>query len=109
MVTFVIKRTFYLQNVKVPKVTLGIPWWILNEHSMQLWGKKKKKKKNGAFLKIHLRFQKNHIFCVQLYGKWVRWGRYNLYLETFKGSFFKNVLILYLIFAENVTLLSLNI
>ena len=65
------------------------------------------------------------MFCVQLYGKWTHWGCYNLYFEAFKGLLlkknknknkkkkktkkFKNTPIFYLIFAENVKLLSLNI
>ena len=55
---------------------------------------------------IYLHFQKI-MFCVQLYRKWVR-GHYNLYFEALKGLLFKNALIFYLIFAENVTLLPLN-
>ena len=35
--TFAIKQTFYLQKVKDPKVTLGILFGILNEHSVQGW------------------------------------------------------------------------
>ena len=57
MFTFVIKRTFYLQKVEAPKGTFGTLFWILNEHSVQVWArggkeeekKKKKKKKGGAF------------------------------------------------------------
>ena len=28
------------------------------------------------------------MFCVQLYGKWVRWGCYNLYFEALQGLLF---------------------
>ena len=38
--TFVINQTFYLQKVEAPKITLGILFWILNEHSVQVWEKK---------------------------------------------------------------------
>ena len=34
--TFVMKQTFYLQKVQAPKVTLGILFGILNEHSVQV-------------------------------------------------------------------------
>ena len=37
--TFVIKQTLYLQKVEAPKVTLGILFWILIEHYVQVWGK----------------------------------------------------------------------
>ena len=42
-ITFVrpIKQTFYLQKVETPKVTLGILFWILNEHCVQIWRGKK--------------------------------------------------------------------
>ena len=36
---FLIKWTFYLQKVEAPKVTLGVLFWILNEHSVQVWEK----------------------------------------------------------------------
>ena len=29
------------------------------------------------------------MFCVQLYGKWARWGHYNLYFEALKGLLLK--------------------
>ena len=53
--TFVIKQTFYLQKVEAPKVTFGILFWILNEHSVQVWEKIKVKKKKElclSFLKV---------------------------------------------------------
>ena len=34
-------------------------------------------------------FYKN-MFCVQLYGKSARWGRYDLYFEALKGLLLKN-------------------
>ena len=46
---------------------------------------------------------------MQLYGKWARWGRYNLFFEAFKGLLLKIAPYFFLFFAENVTLLSLNI
>ena len=50
------------------------------------------------------------MFCVQLYGKWARWGQYNLYFEALKGLLLKKcTLFFFLIFAEKVTLLSQNI
>ena len=49
------------------------------------------------------------MFRVQLNGKWDRWGRYNLYFEALKGLLLKNEpYFFFLIFAENVTLLSVN-
>ena len=38
--------------------------------------KKKKKKNKVHFLLIGV-FRK-YMFCVHLYGKWARWGRYNM-------------------------------
>ena len=35
-----IKETFYLQKVEAPKVTLGILFWILYKHSVQVWAEK---------------------------------------------------------------------
>ena len=53
---------------------------------------------------------RKYIFCVQLHGKWARWGHYNLYFEALKGLLLKNTpKFFFLTFAENVTLLSLNI
>ena len=78
-----IKWTFYFQKVEAPKVTLGILFWILNEHSVQV--SEKKNKVGFWFICIF----KKYMFCVQLYGKWVRWGRYNLYFEAIKGSLLK--------------------
>ena len=49
------------------------------------------------------------MFCVQLYRKWAHWGHYNLYFEALKGLLFKSAAIFSLHFAENVTLLPLNI
>ena len=45
--------------------------------------------------KIKVRFLficvfRKYMFCVQLYGKSARWGRYNIYFEAFKGLFLKN-------------------
>ena len=48
------------------------------------------------------------MFCVQRYEKWVRWGHFNLYFEALKGLLLKNAPYVFLIFAENVTLLSRN-
>ena len=45
---------------------------------------------------------------MQLYRQWARWGRYNLYFEALKGLLLKNAPYFFLIFAENVTLLSQN-
>ena len=49
------------------------------------------------------------MFCVQFYGKWAHWGRYNIYFEALKGLLLKNAPYFFLAFAENVMLLSLNI
>ena len=59
---------------------------------------------------ICLQFQQI-MFCLQLYGKWARWGRYNLYFEALKRLLFKNALLLWSRFGawKNVTLLTLNI
>ena len=38
------KTDFYLRKVEVPKVTLSILFWILNEHSVQVW-----ERNRGAF------------------------------------------------------------
>ena len=53
--TLVIKPTFYLQNVEAAKVTLGILFWIINEHSVQVWEKNK-----GVFF-IYLHLWKIHV------------------------------------------------
>ena len=100
--TFVIKQTFYLQTIKAPKVTLGILFWILNEHSVQIWEKKR------VYLLFICVFRK-YMFCVQLHGKWAHWGYYDLYFEALKGLLLKNASFFFFIFAENVTLLYLNI
>ena len=55
-ITFVIKQTFIIED---PKVTLGILFWILNDHSVQVWEKLK-------CLFISLRFQKIHVLCATL-------------------------------------------
>ena len=31
--------------------------------------------------KVH--FPKQHMFCVEVYGKWACWGHYNLFFEAF--------------------------
>ena len=49
------------------------------------------------------------MFCVHLYGKWARWGRYYLYYEAQKVYYSKKHPNFFLIFAENVRLLFLNI
>ena len=46
------------------------------------------KKIKMYFLFIFL-FRK-YMFCVQLYGEWDCWGRYNLYFEALKGLLLKN-------------------
>ena len=63
-----------------PEVTLGKLFWILNEHSALVWEKK---------LRVHFLFIcvfRKYMFCVQLYGKWACWGRYNLYFEARGGQ-----------------------
>ena len=44
-------------------------------------------------IKVHFLFiciYKTCMFCVQLYGKWARWGHYNLFFEVLKGLLLKN-------------------
>ena len=65
-----------------------------------------KYQKKGAFFFICV-FRK-YMFCVQVYWKWACRGRYNLFFEALKGLLLKNILF-FLIFAGNVTLLSVNI
>ena len=79
--TFVTKWTFYLQKVEAPKVTLGILFWILNEHSVQ------EKKNKVPFLFM---FLENTCFVCNSRGKWAHWGCYNLYSEALKGLLLKN-------------------
>ena len=70
---------------------------------MQVW-----EKNEGAFF-IYLRFKK-YMFCVQLYGKWVCWGCYNIYFEALKGLLLKNApyFFFFWFLQKNVRLLSLN-
>ena len=44
------------------------------------------------------------MICVQLYGKWARWGRYNLYFEALIFTKTRTLFFFFffLIFAENV-------
>ena len=55
---------------------------------MNILCKYEKKLRCIFFLFIHT-FRK-YMFCVQLYGKWARWGHYNLYFEALKGLLLKN-------------------
>ena len=58
--TLVVKQTLFAK-FEVPKVTLRILFWILNEHSVPLW-----EKYLSSFLVIYV-FRKC-MFCVQHYG-----------------------------------------
>ena len=101
--TFVIKQTFYLQEVEPPKVTLGILLWILNEHSVQVWGPGE-----GEIRCIFdlLVFLENTCFVCNSMGYLPaegHWGHHNLYLKALKG-----LLLEHTAFYKNVTLLSRN-
>ena len=103
------KTDFSFAKIWVPKVTLGLQFWILNQHSVQVWGQNEL-----VHLLVKYAFRKC-MFCVHLYGKWVSWWCYNLYFEAFwvitqkrtKIDLF--IFLLFLIFAENVTLQSRKI
>ena len=57
------KHTFYLQEIEAPKVTIGMLFWTLNEHSVQVWEKKKKK----GFILYSFAFLENTCFvCIAL-------------------------------------------
>ena len=57
--TLVIKQTFYLQKVEAPKVTLGILFWILNKHSVQV----PRKKNSGAIFYLFAFLENTCFVC----------------------------------------------
>ena len=83
-ITLVIKQMFYLQKVEAPKITLGILFWITK------WTFCASMSKEITVQFSFICIFRKYMFCVQLYGKWTRWGHYNLYFEALKGLFLKN-------------------
>ena len=52
----------------------------------------KYKKKLGCVFFLFIFVFRKYMFWGQLYGKWARWGRYNLYFEASKVLLLKNAL-----------------
>ena len=93
-----------MQKVEDLKVTLGVLFWIQNDHSMQVWEKKIKVHVFYLFASLY----RKYMFCVQFLNGPVEDAISSTRsIERFITENPK--LVFFLIFAENVTLLSRNI
>ena len=100
------KTDFLFAKSQGPQITLGILFWILNKHSVQVWEKRRCVFVLFCFFLIIYLFA---FFVCNSMGNGPVEGAITSILKHLNFYYSKTYLNFFLIFAENVTLLSLNI